>query len=63
MTPRLRCQTCLFWKRLSTQGIYGHCHRYPPSMLALELQPEREDIPAFPIVHEDEWCGEWKEAR
>lgn len=32
------------------------CRRYPPQVVAIH---DTNSV-AFPLVHEDDWCGEWQ---
>ncbi|MFW5983187.1 MAG: hypothetical protein ACOCQ4_01705 [bacterium] len=55
-----KCVNCKYWKdtadivvggrRINTK--LGECHRYPPT------EENREN--KFPIVMQDDWCGEFK---
>lgn len=45
------CLTCRFFDRASGSGL---CHRNPPQYHS------DYRFPAFPIVTEEQWCGEYE---
>lgn len=49
-----RCGNCRFWTQLENEPVHGACRRAPPTVL-----PDGRD--RFPILTEDQWCGEWRE--
>lgn len=54
------CKNCLHFK--AEDGIemvhdWGTCLRYPPVMLA---DSEGSPFSSFPLVNDNERCGEWK---
>lgn len=67
-----RCINCMFFDvggafETNTGGIEANCRRYPPTLcmefLTKDSTIKAQDLHnlyAFPIVHEDEWCGEWR---
>lgn len=64
------CSNCEFWDKAGlqkqllrigrlapTENNYqhsGYCRRYPPTGNITT------DIAYFPIIEDNEWCGEWK---
>ncbi len=38
----------------------GQCVRYPPVMVSSTYSSDRGVRTAFPQIHRDKWCGEWK---
>lgn len=44
------CKECRYWESEEIRPDVGWCHRYPP------MRAEN----TFPIMKEDEWCGEFK---
>ncbi|SDH25501.1 hypothetical protein SAMN05428952_100914 [Nitrosomonas sp. Nm132] len=46
------CKNCVFSDK-TRFSVKGHtlCRRFPPG----------GDTNTFPIIHEDDWCGEFKE--
>lgn len=57
------CKNCLHYK--AEDGIemlheWGTCLRYPPGVVT---DDEGASFSMFPIVNEDERCGEWKAAQ
>ena len=53
----IKCNNCKFYKLLASSEGFGCCHRYPPQ---LDSSGDKVDF-QFAEVHEDQWCGEWKE--
>lgn len=69
------CGDCRFWIERTDHGGQaggGYCRRYPPSFPSgltvrmtrplgmeyeVDLQGRLND--AWPMVHRQEWCGEW----
>ena len=50
-----KCENCSFYKD-------GLCKRYPPKFV-LEynnIQGRNQTIVAYPNVHKEDWCGEWR---
>lgn len=65
------CRTCLFYRAPKpTEGSVGQCRRLPPQMLPVtfvsysgegQTRTHTEERDAnWPLVGEEEWCGEWK---
>lgn len=54
-TEDTKCSKCRFFDRHPSLSnvCLGFCKRYPP----IPLKPSEE---AFPTVHEDNWCGEFR---
>lgn len=50
------CKTCDFEFYL---GIDHKCRRFPPIVNIVDGNP----ISSFPVVSEDDWCGEWSKKR
>lgn len=53
-----KCANCKFYKDT-------FCKRYPPIDKAVRVWPEDHSYEiksraTFPVVKEDEWCGEWR---
>ncbi len=52
------CATCRYWDKDPTGGgDFGWCHRYPPQLLG-KSKNYGEDFSLFPLVMDNEWCGE-----
>jgi hypothetical protein len=50
-----KCLTCYFLRQ--DERNHDRCHRYAPRpSIDVEVNPD----PVWPIVSEDDWCGEWK---
>lgn len=52
------CKTCKFYlmheyENVAEDSDYGMCRRFPPTRVN-----SRDS--SFPIVIDDNWCGEWK---
>ena len=47
------CINCEYYQPL---GNAGHCHRFPPN----QDGKGTSTIDEFPMVKEDDWCGEHK---
>ena len=73
MEPRL-CENCCFWLNLSAIEQHGECHRYAPMTGRhsfpviinktvpgkISTHSHREYLAVFPVTHESQWCGEWR---
>jgi len=63
-----KCETCAFF--VSAKDNKGFCHRLPPTSYPMMNQPSRVigmpnvpnigQISMFPIIGEDDFCGEWQ---
>ena len=54
----MKCQDCkFFYKDMILSDFFGRCRRYPPQVV--EHESDLESI--FPVVHRNEWCGEFKQ--
>lgn len=59
MSETPTCATCRYFDR--TGSGYGWCRRYAPrSYVGIEHRDEAA-ASYFPLVAEDDWCGEWQE--
>jgi hypothetical protein len=63
----VECRTCRYADPTVLHNVDGDgpaavllCRRYPPTSV-YEADTEGT-APSWPLVHEQEWCGEWKEA-
>jgi hypothetical protein len=66
----MTCKSCNFWlfQPAGNMGLNGegHCRRYPPRLDPNYFLVDRDSITeestwwSQPIVHEDDWCGEYK---
>ena len=68
-----RCGNCRFYhgQRVGATIMRGHCRRYPPSAPIcvdvndyeppcwLEAYETGELMTEYPVVFDEEWCGEW----
>jgi hypothetical protein len=60
-----RCNRCQYWVPIAKDDSaeaeaaprFGRCKRNVPVMLTQDGQT----YSGFPIIREDEWCGEWKQ--
>lgn len=43
------CNTCKF------RNIRNECRRFPPQVTMVQGSV----VPIFPVVDDDDWCGEW----
>lgn len=58
MSETPTCATCRYFDR--TGSGYGWCRRYAPrSYVGIEHRDEAA-ASYFPLVAEDDWCGEWR---
>jgi len=64
----MTCRSCRFWVDLNLHDDdedgwdiprTGRCHRYPPVWVE-DREDENLDDYLFPLVNEDEFCGEYK---
>lgn len=58
------CGSCKWWdveveRHLHGSPSSGACHRFPPTMLIYETSVGSES----PHTSDDDWCGEWSQAR
>lgn len=57
------CKTCRFFE-INGENI-GACRRYPPVVVNLRMQKPKVaevfDATEFPVVHVENWCGEYVE--
>lgn len=60
-----RCDNCQFWSDTGGTDIgepsQGICQRFPPVMCDPSTAYDADSW-EFPVLHEFQWCGEWKEA-
>jgi hypothetical protein len=60
------CKNCYFADEWDDEvsGL-GECHRFPPSMATRlnsdRSHTERPQNGGWPLVHDDDWCGEFKQ--
>lgn len=55
------CQHCAFWQRdASLTAERGTCRVAPPQIVLGASDPNEPLYGQFPVMHEDEWCGEWQ---
>ena len=60
-----RCKDCRWWMAETDKhfGETGYCKRHAPSPRSI-LGDKVGDLPfwgAFPLMSNDDWCGEWEE--
>jgi len=56
-----QCQNCKFFeRRKDLNESLGFCHRYPPNVLEEFALDEEPAAGQFPLMIDDDWCGEWK---
>lgn len=61
-----QCLTCAYFDRIHDRPATGHCKRYAPAPYVVTHGQNDYDktLPAYwPLVAEQEWCGEWAEKR
>ena len=52
------CKTCVFSAK---NGKHLMCRRFPPQFYTYSVNCEEIDSTAlFPVVGEDDWCGEYQ---
>ncbi len=66
------CGNCRYMERCSgitreSEGElptdeYGSCRRYPPVFVNDRGEEMNVCSWSFPVIHEDQWCGEWRES-
>lgn len=60
MTPHAQCGACVFFaggdNNPKSPGEFAECKRFPP--IVIQENGERDD--ARPLVHFDDWCGEYQ---
>lgn len=59
------CITCKFWDAYDEEPdnvpmAQGDCHRFPPSIPIVDEEIKGVQLVTFPIMFDEEWCGEWK---
>lgn len=57
-----KCSNCEYFERYTDDSMAGQCRRFPPQVYP--EHPDRTNRRAnqkFPEVHEDDWCGEFKQ--
>lgn len=59
------CKDCRFWceqEDPDADTSVGECRRYPPTIPWREASDQvcPYDPNEFPLIHEDDWCGEFK---
>ncbi len=59
----MKCEDCKWWEDLG-KGL-GHCRRYPPQILRTrdESAIDLELYIEWPTPDENEWCGEFADAK
>ena len=61
------CSECNFFQPVTTPVClprsqrFGECRRHPPKNVGAPLHRENQTHAVFPIVSEDDWCGEFVE--
>jgi hypothetical protein len=56
MATQQSCTTCRFsHKPKDMPDLARHCRRHPP-----EANDDPDDFAEFPMVHADDWCGEFQ---
>ncbi len=60
------CESCKFYEDVGDKT--GFCHRYPPVIAPNDIlaqvmvqDSKTSDSGCLPVVHFDDWCGEWRE--
>lgn len=58
------CINCKFYEKHGKLNT-GYCQRYPPTVVEAINDPgdRSTTYSMFPTVQEDDWCGEYKEAK
>ncbi len=58
----MECKTCMFARRLEAPGEVEcvECRRYAPKPKFLVDDHKLNLIVVFPVLHESDWCGEYK---
>jgi len=51
-----KCENCVYF-HLDISHEFGECRHYPPDTHVID----GEVVTVFPLVLNDEWCGEWTE--
>ena len=70
-----RCGTCAHARKYEYQPVVGtllaavaiqdhvvekiQCRRFPP--VVVHVSGDHSQITAWPLVHDTDWCGEWKQ--
>ncbi len=63
------CATCRFWRwgaELAANVVeVGQCRKHPPRIMETSMKGDTGlmevfDATAFPVVADDEWCGEYQ---
>jgi hypothetical protein len=65
MRPLIRARTCRACAHSQIEGAQRTCHAHPPSAHPILMPTPQGPRPvgttsAFPIVQDNEWCGEWR---
>ncbi|MCA9214267.1 MAG: hypothetical protein KDB27_14445 [Planctomycetales bacterium] len=61
------CSECNFFQPVTAPVClprsqrFGECRRHPPKNVGTPLHRENQTHAVFPIVSEDDWCGEFVE--
>lgn len=61
------CSECNFFQPVTTPVClpriqrFGECRRHPPKNVNAPIHRENQTQAMFPVVHEDDWCGEFVE--
>ncbi len=61
------CSECNFYQPVTAPVClprsqrFGECRRHPPKNVGTPLHRENQTHAVFPIVSEDDWCGEFVE--
>ena len=59
------CSECNFFQPVTAPVClprsqrFGECRRHPPKNVGAPLHRENQTHAVFPIVSEDDWCGEF----
>lgn len=48
------CSNCKFY----SGDRHGICRRYPPKIIGFDSMDNQNS--EFPVVDQDDWCGEWE---
>ena len=56
------CAACRYFE-VFEDGVVGHCRRYPPPEAGgMDIDTLDYIESRWPIVSNEDWCGEWTEA-
>ena len=58
------CKTCKYSNQIAHSGVDSHeCRFYAPTPLVIKagyIGEQDEIIYKFPVIDDDEWCGQFK---